>query len=39
MLQEEVYQIVGCAMEVLNEIGHGLNEKVYDSCSFVFIRG
>ena len=26
-LKDEVYQIVGCAMEVLNELGHGLQEK------------
>jgi GxxExxY protein len=31
-LEEEqlVYRIVGCAMEVLNEIGHGLREKTYE---------
>ena len=31
--QEEknlVFQIVGCAMEVLNELGHGLREKTYE---------
>ncbi len=39
MLKEEVLQILGCAREVLDEIGHGSNEKGYDSCSFVFIRG
>jgi GxxExxY protein len=31
LLKDEVYQIVGCAMEVLNEIGHGLNEKIYEN--------
>ncbi len=25
-----VFQIVGCAMEVLNELGHGLREKTYE---------
>ena len=30
LLKDEVYQIVGCAMEVLNELGHGLHEKPYD---------
>ena len=25
-----VYQTVGCAMEVLNELGHGLREKTYE---------
>lgn len=31
-LEEEhlVYRIIGCAMEVLNEIGHGLREKTYE---------
>lgn len=28
--QEIVYQIAGCAMEVLNVIGHGLREKTYE---------
>jgi len=28
--QELVYRIAGCAMEVLNEIGHGLREKTYE---------
>jgi GxxExxY protein len=31
LLKEEVFQIVGCAMEVLNEIGHGVNEKIYEN--------
>jgi len=25
-----VYKITGCAMEVLNELGHGLREKTYE---------
>lgn len=25
-----VFQIVGCSMEVLNELGHGLREKTYE---------
>lgn len=24
LLKREVYRVVGCAMEVLNELGHGL---------------
>jgi len=28
--EELVYRIVGCSMEVLNEIGHGLREKTYE---------
>ncbi|MFA7257818.1 MAG: GxxExxY protein [Kiritimatiellales bacterium] len=27
---ELVYRIIGCSMEVLNEIGHGLREKTYE---------
>jgi len=32
LLKEEVYQIVGSAIEVLNEIGHGLHEKPYENA-------
>jgi len=28
--KELVFQIVGCAMEVMNELGHGLREKTYE---------
>lgn len=35
ILKDEVYQIVGCAMEVLNGIGHGLNEKIYENALVV----
>jgi len=31
LLKEEVFQIVGCAMDVLNELGHGLLEKPYEN--------
>jgi GxxExxY protein len=31
-LREEVFEIVGCAMEVLNGIGHGLLEKPYENA-------
>ena len=27
LLKKEVFQVVGCAMEVLNTLGHGLLEK------------
>lgn len=27
LLKEEVFQIVGAAIEVLNQIGHGFHEK------------
>jgi GxxExxY protein len=29
------FQIVGCAMEVLNELGHGLHEKPYENSLVV----
>ena len=32
ILKEEVFDVVGCAMEVLNELGHGLLEKPYESA-------
>lgn len=32
LLKEEVYQIVGSAIEVLNELGHGINEKPYENA-------
>jgi len=35
LLKEEVYQIVGAAMEVLNGLGHGLNEKPYENALVV----
>ena len=25
-----VYKIVGCAMSIMNELGHGLREKTYE---------
>ncbi len=35
LFQEEVYQVVGCAMEVLNSLGHGLLEKPYENALVV----
>jgi GxxExxY protein len=35
LLKNEVFQIVGCAMEVLNELGHGLLEKPYENALVV----
>ncbi len=32
LLKEEVFQIVGAAMEVLNGIGYGLHEKPYENA-------
>jgi len=35
LLREEVFQIVGCAMEVLNTLRHGLLEKPYENALVV----
>ena len=32
---KEVYEIIGCAMEVLNSIGHGYHEKSYENALVV----
>jgi len=32
ILQAEAHRIVGCAMEVLNTLGHGLLEKPYENA-------
>jgi GxxExxY protein len=31
LFKDEVFQIAGCAFEVLNALGHGLNEKLYEN--------
>jgi GxxExxY protein len=33
--KEETHAILGCAFEVLNEPGHGLNEKLYENSLVV----
>jgi len=33
--KEETHAIIGCAFEVLNELGHGLNEKLYENALVV----
>ena len=35
LLKDEVYQIVGSAIEVLNGLGHGLHEKPYENALVV----
>jgi len=32
LAKEEVFQIVGCAIEVLNALGHGLVEEPYENA-------
>ncbi len=36
-LKEETHAIIGCAFEVLNTLGHGLNEKCYENSLVVEI--
>jgi GxxExxY protein len=31
VLKDEVFRIIGCALEVLNTLGHGLVEKPYEN--------
>jgi GxxExxY protein len=38
LLKDEVYRIVGAAMEVLNGLGHGLHEKPYENALVVEFR-
>ena len=33
-----VYQVVGCAMEIINELGHGLREKTYEKALIVELK-
>ena len=33
-----VYQVVGYAMEVINELGHGLREKTYEKALIVELK-
>src|SRR5207253_10947258 len=35
LLKDEVLQIVGCAIEVLNTLGHGIVEKPYENALVV----
>jgi GxxExxY protein len=38
LYKEEVFQIVGCAIEVLNTLGHGMVEKPYENALVVEFR-
>src|SRR5438046_1915804 len=38
VLKAETHAIIGCAFEVLNELGHGLNEKCYENSLVVEFR-
>ena len=34
-INDPIYQLVGCAMEAINELGHGLQEKTYEKALIV----
>jgi GxxExxY protein len=38
ILKEETQKIISFAFEVLNEIGHGLNEKIYENSLVVLFK-
>lgn len=38
VLREETQRIIGHAFNVLNELGHGLNEKIYENALAVTFR-
>src|SRR6267378_242830 len=38
LLKAETEKILGCAFDVLNEIGHGLHEKIYENGLTVAFR-
>ncbi len=35
LYSDETHSIIGCAFEVLNEIGHGFHEKIYENALVV----
>jgi GxxExxY protein len=38
LFKEETHKILGCAFDVLNEIGHGFHEKVYENALAVELK-
>ena len=38
ILKDEVYAIISCALEIINGIGHGLHEKLYENSLAVEFR-
>jgi GxxExxY protein len=35
LFKDEVFQIIGCAIEILNTLGHGIVEKHYENALVV----
>ena len=38
LLKAETEKVIGFAFEVLNEVGHGLNEKIYENALTVLFK-
>ena len=38
ILKAETERIIGCAFDVLNEVGHGLHEKIYENALAVAFK-
>jgi GxxExxY protein len=38
LLKNEVFQVIGCVIEVLNTLGHGLLKKPYENALVVEFR-
>ena len=38
LLKAEKEKIIGCAFAVLNEVGHGLHEKIYENSLAVMFK-
>ena len=38
LCKDETHAIIGCAFDVLNELGHGLDEKIYENALTVEFR-
>ena len=38
LLKAETEKIIGFAFEVLNEVGHGLNEKIYENALTILFK-
>jgi GxxExxY protein len=38
LLKDETHRILGCAFDVLNELGHGFHEKIYENALVVAFR-
>ena len=38
LLKEETHKVLGCAFDMLNEVGHGFHEKVYENALAVELK-